>query len=107
MAKTDTKKSSGAVTSGLQKLTIVSYEDDKYNKQLKEYKVQFNPTQIEEGIKVEYLSGEPVPGATNSDSKFKHVKPSELKLKLTLDGTGVSGQKSDNFDVYTEIEEFK
>lgn len=93
------------LSSSLTKLKITSYSDPKYSTSNNEiFEVQFNPNKVDESISVEYVDGEQVQGSTNSPKKFKVIKPATLKLSVTLDGTGASGQE---LDVSVMIDKFR
>jgi hypothetical protein len=118
--KTIAKKvSSGSnpFDNGLVKLTITGYDKSDYTGSPEVYTTQFNPTQLDETIAVEYVK-EPVPGVAEV-KKMSRLPSKILKLKLTLDGTGVTGElgskgkkgmmglSGDSFNVKDEIEVFK
>lgn len=113
-------KVSSAVTSvdnGLKKLEVIGHKKSDYQSVYHTYIAQFNPTEINEYVQVEYVSGRP-PG-TEEVKKLGHLPSRRLNLKLTIDGTGVSGalgstgskgimgMTPDKLDVLTEIESFK
>ncbi|MCB9795341.1 MAG: LysM peptidoglycan-binding domain-containing protein [Alphaproteobacteria bacterium] len=64
--------------------------------------VPFNPAELTMSSAVEYDSGGGS-GTTNSRQTFKRIKPGDLSLTLTIDGTGASGEKR---DVQDEIAHF-
>jgi hypothetical protein len=102
---------------GLEKLKIIGYDKPDYSGSPFEFTTQFNPTEISQTISVQYAQ-EKAPGVEES-KKLAAIPSTVLKLKLTLDGTGVSGStgttgkkgmmglSADKFEVKDELEAFK
>lgn len=96
----------------LVKLKIIGYEKPDYSGNATEYQVQFNPVKLDESFTIEYAD-ETVPGSTDEVKKFKNAPSRDLKLNLTLDGTGVAvalngqNQSAGNINVLDEIKKFK
>ncbi len=79
----------------LKKLLIEAYKDAEYNtKDSSEFSAMFNPDQysIKYEIESDDSSGS---GTSGSPQTFKKLKPQDLALNFTIDGTGASGIKED------------
>src|SRR3954452_5394109 len=88
------KKGVKAFTGELEKLTITAYNDAKCSIEkagVDPFKVQFNPSNLSESLKIEYIDPE-MAEKKDGVKKFKLVNSTDIKLSLTLDATGVSGQ---------------
>lgn len=87
------KNASQGLESGLKKLVIKAYNDAACSKAKSGdefvFKVQFNPTTIDESVSVEYTESN-ASGTSDGVKKFKHINSSDLTITLTLDGTGVT-----------------
>ena len=86
----------------IQKLEIKSYKDKQFTELEDTFVVQYNPAEYNLSYEVEWES-EQAKGETNSEQIFKGIKPSDLSLTFTLDGTGASGEK---IDVQETLEKF-
>ena len=87
----------------LEKLLIKAYTEPDYSgSPVAEFKADFNPAEYSQAYDVEFerQQGE---GSTGSPVVFRKVKPQEYKLKLTFDGTGVSGLQ---VEVHDRVQEF-
>jgi hypothetical protein len=87
----------------LEKLLIEAYRDAEYSdKDSFEFTAMFNPQQY--AIKYEVESDESSgSGTSGSAPTFQRLKPQNLTLDFTIDGTGVSGEQ---VDVPKKVEEF-
>ncbi|HEY9115533.1 MAG TPA: hypothetical protein VIN10_12610 [Bacteroidales bacterium] len=77
----------------LEKMLIEAYKDALYNdKDSNEFVAMFNPEQysIRYEIESDDTSGS---GTSGSSQTFQRLKPQDLSLDFTIDGTGVSGEK--------------
>ncbi len=91
---------------GLKKLEITAYEDGKYEKETGEaYTVMFNPASYSINYELNYKDDEGI-GSTGSAMKFERMKPQTLSLDIIIDGTKVSGEKTDMIDVDDDIAKF-
>ena len=103
------------------KLKILAYDNPDYSgKEVGEFVVMFNPENYNDKLEIEYEGGEGT-GTSASSQKFKGIKPRDLTLEFTIDGTGVTGPieigansqakvaEGDNskIDVIKKIKEFK
>ncbi len=84
----------GFTKEAIQKLEIKSYKDKQFTELEDTFAVQYNPSEYNLSYEVEWES-EQANGETNSEQIFKGIKPSDLSLSFTLDGTGASGEKID------------
>jgi hypothetical protein len=86
----------------LEKLIIEAYSDPEYNDKTGEFKAMFNPEQY--AVKYEVESDETSgSGTSGSAPTFQRLKPQDLTLDFTIDGTGATGE---SVDVPDKIEEF-
>jgi len=86
----------------LEKLLIEAYSDPEYNDKTGEFQAMFNPEQY--AIKYEVESDETSgSGTSGSAPTFQRLKPQDLTLDFTIDGTGASGER---IDVPDKIDEF-
>ena len=87
----------------LEKLLIEAYRDAEYNdKDSVEFTAMFNPQQyaIKYEVESDDASGS---GTSGSAPTFQRLKPQDLTLDFTIDGTGATGE---TVDVPDKIEEF-
>ena len=87
----------------LEKLLIEAYRDAEYNdKDSVEFTALFNPQQyaIKYEVESDDTSGS---GTSGSAPTFQRLKPQDLTLDFTIDGTGATGE---TVDVPDKIEEF-
>ncbi len=87
----------------LEKLLIEAYRDAEYNdKDSVEFTAMFNPQQyaIKYEVESDDTSGS---GTSGSAPTFQRLKPQDLTLDFTIDGTGATGE---TVDVPDKIEEF-
>jgi hypothetical protein len=93
-------------TGKLEKLLIEAYKDALYNeKDSNEFVAMFNPEQysIRYEIQSDDSSGS---GTSGSSPTFQRLKPQDLSLDFTIDGTGVSGKKeevSDRVKIFLDV----
>ena len=88
----------------MNKLKIVSFEDEKYGKRLGEMDLDFNPTTLTHGHQIEFHDDGP-PNTAAPESKYKKTGPESLSFDILFDGTGVAdGSK---VSVNARIEQFK
>jgi len=88
---------------GLKKILIEAYKDPEYNeKDSMDFTAMFNPEQYAVKYEVESddTSGSGTSGAAPT---FKRLKPQDLALDFTVDGTGATGEI---VDVNSKIEKF-
>ncbi len=78
----------------LEKLRIISFKDPKYDEKDDEFEVMFNPQQYSLKYQIESDAVQGIGTAGNSPS-FKKIKPQDLSLDFTIDGTGATGQDVD------------
>ncbi|MEP1781603.1 LysM peptidoglycan-binding domain-containing protein [Reichenbachiella sp.] len=72
----------------LEKLTILSFKDNKYSQDQKKFTVLINPDSYAEDYKIKYT--EPKAAGTKIGSRqFDRVLPQNLSLKLVFDSTGI------------------
>lgn len=90
-------------TGKLEKLLIEAYTDPEYNtRDGNAFTVMFNPEQY--ALKYEIESDESSGSGTSGGAPtFQRMKPQDLSLDFTIDGTGASGE---TVDVPGKIEEF-
>lgn len=55
------------------------------------FEVQYNPSEYGRKFEIEWEANE-ADGNTDGNQRFKRIKPSDLTLNVTLDGTGASGE---------------
>ncbi len=85
------------------KLLFKGYQKEDFTGAFEEFTVQYNPSEFSRSFEAEYESEE-ANGKTDSPQKFKRIKPSDLALSFTLDGTGASGEK---IDVVEQLSQFQ
>lgn len=66
------------------------------------FEVQYNPSEYGRKYEIEWESNE-ADGNTDGNQRFKRIKPSDLSLNITLDGTGVSGETLNVEDKVNEL----
>lgn len=103
------------------KLKIQAYDNPDYSgSHVAEFVVMFNPDNYSDKLEIEYEGGEGS-GTSKSPQKFKGIKPRDLSLEFTIDGTGVTGPiqignqaqsqvaegENQEVDVAKKIKEFK
>lgn len=81
-------------TGELKKLKIISFKDPKYENRDDEFEVMFNPQQYSLKYQIESDAVQGI-GTSGSEPSFKKIKPQDLSLDFTIDGTGASGQYTD------------
>jgi hypothetical protein len=73
------------------------------------FDVMFNPESFKQGYQIEYGRGQGI-GSSNQTAVYSRNKPSDLNLKLVLDGTGVHEmgiiQLGGGKSVHQQVEEF-
>lgn len=89
-------------TGELVKLKIISFKDATYDQKDKEFEVMFNPQEYTLKYQVESDAAQGI-GTSGSEPSFKKIKPQDLSLDFTIDGTGVTGQK---VEVPNKVSEF-
>ncbi|MFH5833421.1 LysM peptidoglycan-binding domain-containing protein [Halalkalibaculum sp. DA3122] len=90
-------------TGELKKLKIKSFKDAEYNQEDDEFSVTYNPQEYSVKYEIESDSSQGI-GTTGTAHTFKKIRPQDLTLDFTLDGTGVTtGEK---VDVPDKIREF-
>lgn len=72
------------------KLEIIGYEKDDFKTEVGRFKVMFNPDNYNDKLEIEYEEPKGK-GTSVGTQKFKGIKPRELSLEFTIDGTGVTG----------------
>lgn len=72
----------------LEKLKIEAFENAERTKSAGVFEAMFNPTQLQGGHKNQW-DEKPTTNASGSELQYSFTRPSDLKLELTFDGTGV------------------
>ncbi|MDX1671721.1 MAG: hypothetical protein R3211_05220 [Balneolaceae bacterium] len=88
----------------LTKLKIIPYKDAKYSQKDEEkiFKVMFNPQEYSLKYEIENDDSQGI-GTSATEINFKKMKPQDLSLDFTLDGTGASGEL---IDVPDRVQDF-
>lgn len=89
-------------TGELKKLRIISFKDAQYDERDEEFEVMFNPQEYSLKYEIESDASQGI-GTSGSEPTFKKIKPQDLSLDFTIDGTGVSGE---DVDVPEKVSEF-
>lgn len=85
----------GEKSGELKKLTIKPFKDPKFNdKAGEDFTVMFNPQEYSVKYKVESDDSQGS-GTSGSAPAFKKIRPQNLSLDFTIDGTGASGRQVD------------
>ena len=63
------------------------------------FEVQYNPSAYARKYEIEWESNE-ADGNTDGNQRFKRIKPSDLTLNITIDGTGASGPAEDLYQEF-------
>lgn len=86
------------------KLKIIGYKENTFSQTDEDgsFSVQFNPSEYSLSHEVVWES-EQADGQTDSEQKFKKIKPSDLQFSFVIDGTGASGEK---IDAVEKLDEF-
>lgn len=80
-------------TGELVKLKIIPFKDATYDEQDGDgFSVMFNPQEYTLKYQVESDAAQGI-GTSGSEPSFKKIKPQNLSLDFTIDGTGVTGNK--------------
>lgn len=72
----------------LAKLTIVAYQDEKFERRASVWRALFNPTELKFGRKINWNVA-PAAGTSVPEVTFGHGDPAEVSVELFFDGTGV------------------
>lgn len=76
------------------KLTIKSFKDAQFSEKDKEFEAMFNPQEYSLNYNIESDDSQGI-GTSASEPTFNKITPQDLSLDFTIDGTGVSGEKTD------------
>lgn len=88
------------------KVTILSFSDNKLNKLIRAFVVPINPEHYTRNYKVNYDRTQPI-GAQSNDDKFSTTSPETLRLEFTFDNTGtVQGNILNGVPIPLQVEGF-
>ncbi|PSR18570.1 hypothetical protein C8255_06715 [filamentous cyanobacterium CCP3] len=93
----------------LAKVEIRAFKDKTFRNELGKFELPINPEQFSQSFRVAYDQKQSA-GADGNDPEFKAMKPEELVLNFTIDGTGVVPIKGKagafHKDVTEQVEQF-
>ncbi len=72
----------------LDKLKIEAYQDVERTQSVGNFEAMFNPESLKQSYEIVYGRGQGI-GSSDQDAPYSYNKPSDLNIKLFLDGTGV------------------